>query len=103
MLNRSGCNGGVNASVMGHRGCDDRRRAMAYGLSQRVLMVGLGLKVVGSIEGDSNLMVIAVPICVIGTPVKNVSVDGAILLNQLLFHKVAAIQVGIAKPGACKV
>ena len=77
---------------------------MAYGLSQCcVVIAGLGLKVEGSIEGYAGLMVIAVPIHVIGMPVKKVSVDGAIFLNQLLFHKVVAIQVDIAQPGAGKV
>ena len=88
---RSGCNCGVNASVMSHWGGDHGWRAMACGLSQYLLMVGLGLKVVGSIERDANMMAMMVPICVVGVPVKSLNVDGAIILNQLLFHKVASI------------
>ena len=97
MLNRSGCNGGVNASVMGHQGCDNRRRAMVYGLSQHVLKVGLGLKVVGSIEGDPNLTAMSMPIGVVGMPVKSCKVECAIILNQLLFDKVASVNLGVTK------
>ena len=70
---------------------------MAYGLSQHVLMAGLGLKVVGSIEGDPDLMAMSVPIGVVGIPVKSCKVKGAIILNQLLFNKVASANLGIAK------
>ena len=97
MLNRSGCNGGVNASAMSHQSCDDRRRAMAYGLSQHVLMVGLGLKVVGSIERDPDLMAMSVPIDVVGMPVKGHGIEGTIILNQPLFDEVASIELCIAK------
>ena len=93
MLNRSGCNSGVNASVMGHWGCDNRRRAMAYGLSQHVLMAGLGLKVVGSIERDPDLMAMSAPIGVVGTPVKSHGIEGTIILNQPLFDKVTSIEL----------
>ena len=88
---RSGCNSGVNASVMSHQGGNHRGRAMACGLSQCLLMAGLGLEVVGSIERDPNLGVVMVPVCVVGLPVKGFDVDGAVILNQLLFHKVASI------------
>ena len=97
MLIRSRCNGGVNTSVMGHWGGDNRRRAMAYGLSQPGLMAGLGLKVVGSIERDPNLMAMLAPIGVVGMPVKGCSIKGTIILNQLLFDKVASIELCIAK------
>ena len=81
MWNRSWCDSGVNASVMGHQGCNDRRRAMAYGLSQPGLLVGLGLKVVGSIERDPDLMAMSVPIGVVGMPVKSRGIEGTIILN----------------------
>ena len=61
---------------------------------------GLCLKVISSVEGKSNLVVVLMPICEVSMPVKGVGVDGAIALNQMLFHKAAAIQLGIAKPGA---
>ena len=70
---------------------------MACGLSQHLLMVGLSLKVVGSIEGDPDLMAVMAPICVVGVPVKGLDVDCAIVLNQLLFNKVVSIELGIAK------
>ena len=94
---RSGCNGGVNASVMSHQGGDHRWRAMAYGLSQHVMMAGHSLKVVGSIEGDADLMVTVAPICVVGAPVKSHDVDCTIILNQLLLNKVVSIELGVAK------
>ena len=97
MRNRSGCNSGVNSSVMSHWGCDDRRRAMAYGLSQRGMMAGLSLKVVGSIERDPGLMAIAAPICVVGLPIECCNVDCIIILNKLLLKKVASIKLGVAK------
>ena len=93
---RNGCNRGVNASVMSHWGGDHGWGAMACGLGQHLLTVGLGLKVVGSIE-DSDLMAVMVPISVVGMPVKSLNVNGAISLNQLLFHKIAPIELGIAK------
>ena len=70
---------------------------MVYGLSQCLMTAGLGLQVVGSIEGDPDLMVIVVPICVVGVPVKSRNVDCTIILNQLLLNKVVAIELGIAK------
>ena len=97
MWDRSRSDGGVNASVMGDRGCDDRWRAMVYGLSQLGLLVGLGLKLVGSIERDSDLIAMASPIAVVVMPVKGHSIHGTISLNQLLFDKVAAVELCIAK------
>ena len=94
---RSRSDGGVNASVMGDRGCDDRWRAMAYGLSQSGLSAGLGLELVGSIERDSGLTAMATPIAVVVTPVKGRSVQGTISLNQSLFDKVVAIELCVAK------
>ena len=70
---------------------------MAWGLSQRVMMAGLGLKVVGSIKRDPDLMVVAAQIRVVGMPVKSRDIHSAIILNQLLFNKVAAIELGVAK------
>ena len=66
---------------MSHQGGGYRRRPVAWGLSQRLVMMGFGLKVVGSIEKDPDLMAVAVPIHVVGAPVKGVSVDGTIPLN----------------------
>ena len=70
---------------------------MAYGLSQHLVTAGLGLKVVGSIEEDPDLMAIVAPICVVGEPVKSHDVDCTIILNQMLLDKVAAIELGVAK------
>ena len=97
MLNRSGCNGGVNASVISQQGCDNRRRAMLYGLSQCIMMAGLSLKVVGGIERDPDLAAIAAPIHVVGSPIKCGKVECTIILHQLLFDKVLSIKLGIAK------
>ena len=60
-------------------------------------MVGCGLKVVGSIERDSDLTAVTMPICIVGMPIKSFDVNGSIPLNQLLFHEVMSIQLGIAK------
>ena len=97
MWDRSRSDGGVNASVMGNWGCVDRWRAMAYGLSQSSLLAGLGLELVGSIERDSDLMAMAMPIVVVVTPIKGCSVHGTISLNHALFNKVVAIELCIAK------
>ena len=97
MWDRSRSDGGVNASVMGNRGCVNGWRAMAYGLSQSSLSAGLGLELVGSIEGDSDLTAMATPIGVVFTPIKGCSVHGTISLNQALFDKVAAVELCIAK------
>ena len=40
---------------------------------------------------------VAMPICVVSTPVKGVTINGTIIMNQLLFHEVASILLGIAK------
>ena len=45
------------------------------------MTVGLGLKVVGGIERDSNLTAEMMPICIVSMPVKSLNVDGPILLN----------------------
>ena len=82
---------------MGDQGCDDRGRAIAYGLSQLSLSAGLGLKVVGSIERDPDLMAMVMPIDVVVMPVKSCSIHSTISLNQLLFDKVAAIKLCVAK------
>ena len=62
--------------------------------------MGHCVKVVSRIEGKPDLVAVPKPICEVSMPVKGVIVDGAISLNQLLFHKVVAIQLGVAKPGA---
>ena len=97
MWDRSRSDGGVNASVMGDWGCDNRWRAITYGLTQSGLSAGLSLEVVGSIERDPDLMAMAVPIDVVVMPVKSHSIHGTISLNQSLFDKVAAIELCIAK------
>ena len=97
MWDRSGSDGGVNASVMGGRGCNNGKRAMACGLSQSGLSLGLGLKVVGSVERDPNFMVMAMPIDVVVTPVESRSIHGTIRVKQSLFNKIAAIKLGVAK------
>ena len=70
---------------------------MVWGLSQCFVMAGFGLKVVGSIERDPDLMVVVVPIHVVGAPVKGCNIHSTIILNQLLFDKVASIELGITK------
>ena len=97
MWDRSGGDGGVNTSVMGGRGCNNRRRAMACGLSQSGLSAGLGLMVVGSIERDPDFMAVAMPRDVVVTPVKGCSIHSTISVKQSLFDKVAAIELCVAK------
>ena len=97
MWGRSGSNGGVNMSVMGERGCDNRRRAMTCGLSQSGLSAGLSLKVIGSIKRDPNFAAVGMPIDVVVTPVEGRSIHGTISVKQLLFDKIVAIKLCIAK------
>ena len=96
MWDRSGGDGGVYARVMGGRCCNNRRWAMACGLSQSC-HVGLGLKVVGIMERVPSFMVVGAPIDVVVTPVKGRSIHSTIRLKQLLFNKIAAIYLCIAK------
>ena len=70
---------------------------MAYGLNQCVLMAGLSLNVVGSSEGDPNLMAMVSPIDVVGTPVKSRGIEGTIILNQPLFDEASSIELHVAK------
>ena len=70
---------------------------MACGLSQSGLLVGLSLKVVGSIERDPDFMAVAMPIDVVVMPVKGHSIHCTISMKQLLFDEIAAIKLCIAK------
>ena len=70
---------------------------MTCGLSQSGLSAGLGLKVVGSIERNPDLMAMAMPIDVVVMPVKSRSIHSTICLNQSLFDEIAAIELCIAK------
>ena len=78
MWGRGGSDGGVNASVMGRRGCDHRRRSMTCELSQSGLSAGLSLKVIGSIKRDPNFMVVGTPIDVVVMPVEGHSIHSTI-------------------------
>ena len=98
MRGRSGSDGGVNVSVMGERGCYQRRRSMMCELSQSGLSAGLGLKVIGSIERDPNFEAMGAPIVdVVVTPVEGCSIHGTISAEQSLFDKIAAIKLSVAK------
>ena len=70
---------------------------MACGLSQSGLSAGLGLKVVGSIERNPDLMVMVMPLYVVVMPVKSCSIHSTICLNQSLFDEISAIELCIAK------
>ena len=97
MWGRSGSDSGVNASVMGERGCYQRRRSMMCELSQSGLLAGLGLKVIGSIERDPKFVAMGAPIDVVVMPVEGCSIHGTISAKQSLFDKIAAIKLSVAK------
>ena len=97
--------GQINTSNMCH-GCRNHQegrtsRGCWSGTSclcnQSLSVAGLGLKVVSGIERNPNLTMMAIPICVVSMPVKGATIYGPIVVNQLLFHEVVSIQLGIAK------
>ena len=58
---------------------------------------GVGLKMVGSIEGYANLSMIVHPIGVVTSPIKGLVINLSVILNQFLFHEISSIALGIAK------
>ena len=71
---------------------------MAWLSNQNLSALGLCLKVVSGIERNSNLMVMPLPICIVSMPINSTFVDGPIILNHFLFHKVASIKLSIVEP-----
>ena len=64
---------------------------MVHLFDQGHSMAGLCLKVVSGIERNPDLVLVLMPICIVSTPVKGVTINGTIIVNQLLFHEVASI------------
>ena len=89
---RSECGAGINSRDS--LGCQAVVPCLG---KQKQSVPGLCLKDVSGFEGTANLLMMVRPICVVTVPVKTIIVNGSIILDQFLFHKVASIKLGIAK------